>query len=76
MKLLMTLSAEGDEIFLGVVPQLAPPLDVVDLKILRPPARLATPAVSLEDLPAKLTISFRSESQAWPFCLNSVQGAT
>jgi len=52
MELLMALSAESDEIFLGVVAQLAPPLNVMDLKIRRASTRSATPAVTLKDLEA------------------------
>jgi hypothetical protein len=46
------------------------------LKIFRETADLATPAVSLEDLTAKLPIAFRIQSQAWPFGSNCSQGAT
>jgi hypothetical protein len=35
---------------------------IEDLKILHPPARLATPAISLQDFPAELAVSFRVES--------------
>jgi hypothetical protein len=40
------------------------------------PARLATPAVPLQDLMAQLAISLRLKLQAWPFGSNRSQGAT
>jgi hypothetical protein len=47
MDFLMARRAEGDQIFGNVIAQLAPPLDMMDLKIFHSPARLASPAVSL-----------------------------
>jgi len=47
MGLLMACCAESDQIFGSVIAESAPRLDVVDLKILHAPARLATPAISL-----------------------------
>jgi hypothetical protein len=43
---------------------MAPPLNVMDLKTLHAPARLATPANPLQDFPAKLAISFGIKPQA------------
>jgi hypothetical protein len=47
MGFLMAGGAEGDQIFGRVITQLAPRLNVMDLKIFHAPAPLATPAVSL-----------------------------
>jgi hypothetical protein len=38
---------------------MAPRLNMMDLKILHAPASLATPAISLQNFPAKLAIRFR-----------------
>jgi hypothetical protein len=48
----------------------------MDLKIFHSPARLATPAVTLEDLLAELAISFWSKPHARPFGFYSIQDAT
>jgi len=55
----MARRTEGDQVFGRVIAQSAPRLNVMDLKILHAPARLATPAVSLQDFLAELAISFR-----------------
>ena len=62
MDLLMTYCAESDQILGSVIAQLASPLNVMDLKTFHPPARLATPAVSLQDLAAEFAIGFRIKS--------------
>ena len=59
MGFLMARRAEGDQILGSVIAQSAPRLNVMDLKILHSPARLATPSISLQDLSAELAISFR-----------------
>jgi len=66
MDFLMARRTEGDQIPCRVITQSASWLNVVDLKILHAPARLATPAVSLQNFTAKLAISFRIKPQAWP----------
>ena len=66
MGFLVARRAEGDQIFGNVIAQSAPRLNVMDLKIFHAPARLATPAVSLQDFTAELAISFRIKPQAWP----------
>ena len=58
MGFLMARCTEGNQILGSVIAQLAPRLNVMDLKIFHPPARLATPAVSLQNFAAKLAISF------------------
>jgi hypothetical protein len=44
---LVALGAKSYEILSRIITQSAPPLDVMDLKILDAPARLASPAVTL-----------------------------
>jgi hypothetical protein len=68
MTKLMTVRTESDQIFLHIVAQSAPPLNVMDLKTFHSPARLATPAISLQNFTAKLAISFRIKPQAGPLC--------
>lgn len=62
MTRLMTILTESDQIVLLVVAQSAPPLNLMDLKILHVPARLTTPAISLQDFAAMLEIKFMSDS--------------
>ncbi len=52
MGLLMARSAEGDQILGSIIAQAAPRLNVVNLKVFHSPARLATPAVSLQNFTA------------------------
>jgi hypothetical protein len=47
MSFSMARRAEGDQILSSVIAQSAPRPNVVDLKILHAPARLASPAVAL-----------------------------
>ena len=54
MGFLMARRTEGDQILGCVIAQLAPPLDMMDLKIFHTTARLATPAVSLQNITTKL----------------------
>jgi hypothetical protein len=76
MKRLMTARTESDQIFLLIVALSAPPLNVMDLKIFHAPARLATPAISLQDFPAELAISCRIKPQAGPIGTDSFQKVT
>jgi hypothetical protein len=62
----MACCAESDQILGGVIAQSAPPLNVMDLKILHSPARLTTPSISLQNFPAELAIGFRIKPQPWP----------
>jgi hypothetical protein len=64
----MALDAKGDKIIGRVITQLAARPNVMDLKILHAPARLASPAVSLQNFPAKLAIRFRLKPQPGPLC--------
>jgi hypothetical protein len=76
MGFLMARRAEGDQILGSVIAQSAPRLNVMDLKILHAPARLATPAISLQDFAAELAISFRLKPQPWALGADSFQNVT
>ena len=54
----MALDAKGDKIIGRVITQLAARPNVMDLKILHAPARLASPPIPLQNLLAELAISF------------------
>jgi hypothetical protein len=73
---LVTDDAKSDQILGRVMAEVAPRLDVMDLKVSDLPTPLATPAVPLEDFMAELVVSLRLEPQAWPFGSNSGQGTT
>ena len=76
VSVLVALDAKSYQILGRVIAQSAPRLNVMDLKILHAPARLATPAVSLQDFAAELAISFRIKPQAWPFGSDPRQSVT
>jgi hypothetical protein len=59
MSFLMARRAGGDQILGRVIAEAAPRLNVVDLKIFHPTTPLASLAISLQSLTAKLAISFR-----------------
>jgi len=59
MDLLVAHGTKSYKIFCGIISQVAPPLDVMDLKTLHASARLTTPSITLQNFPAQLTISFR-----------------
>ena len=59
MNFSVTPCTQGHQILCRVIAQATPRLNVMDLETLDAPARLATPAVSLQNLTAELTISFR-----------------
>ncbi len=62
----MTLSAEGDQVGLGIVAQSAPRADVVDLEVGTPAAVLAAPAVPLQHLLAKSTVGLWLKAEPGP----------
>jgi hypothetical protein len=68
--------AKSYEILGRIIAQSASWLNVMDLKIFHAPAPLATPTISLKDFPAKLAISFRLKSQAWPSGTDPLQNVT
>jgi hypothetical protein len=76
MRFLMARCAESDQILGSVITQSAARLNVMDLKILHATARLASPAISLQNFTAKLAISLGIKSQAWSFCTDSSQNVT
>lgn len=55
----MTLETKRYEILRRVIPQAAPPLDVVSLKIFKLSTQLTTPAVPSENLSTELPIILR-----------------
>jgi hypothetical protein len=63
MSFLMAPRTKSYHILGRVITQTASRLDVMNLKALDAPARLATPAVSLQDFPAELAIGFRIKPQ-------------
>ena len=65
MNCLVAPGAKGYEIFYEIIPQVATPLNVMDLKIFHAPARLASPSISLQNFTAELAISFGGKFQAW-----------
>jgi len=66
MECLMTAAAEGDEVLFGVVSESASWLNVVNLKVGRPAAVLAAPAIALQHLLAKSTVGLRVEAKRGP----------
>ncbi|MGA7626482.1 MAG: hypothetical protein WB630_16865 [Candidatus Acidiferrales bacterium] len=62
MNLFVAVSAERNQILGSVVSKLAAEADMVDLKILRVPTVLASPAITFEYLRANSTICSSSES--------------
>jgi len=67
---------KSNQILGRVMAEAAPRLNVVDLKAFDLPARLAAPAVALEDFMAELAIGLGLELQTRPFGSNSSQGNT
>src|ERR1700720_195043 len=76
MDFLVALCAERDKIFRSIITQPASWLNVMDLKALKAPARLAAPAVSVQNLAAESAISFSIKSQAWPLGKDPSQSVT
>jgi hypothetical protein len=76
MGFLVAPRTKSNQILSSIVTQTAPWLNVMDLKILHAPARLATPAISLQDLAAELAIIFRTKPQAGPLCTDPLQNVT
>jgi hypothetical protein len=76
VSVLVALGAKGYEILKRIVPQSAPWLNVMHLKIFHAPARLTTPAVSLQDFVAELAISFGLKPQAGALYSDPFQSVT
>ena len=73
---LMARRAEGDQILGNIISESAPRLNVMDLKIFHPPARLTAPAVSLQNFAAEQTIGFWIKPQAGSLWTDSCQSDT
>src|ERR1035437_921939 len=76
VSVLVALGAKSYEIIGRIITLLASRLDVMDLKTFHPSARLATPAVSLQDMQAELAISVGIKLQAWSFGTHSSQSVS
>jgi hypothetical protein len=64
---LVARDAKSYQILGRVIAEAAPRLNVMDLKILRSPADLATLAFSLQNFMANVAISIGLEFQTWLF---------
>ncbi len=73
VSVLVAIGAKGYEILSRIITLAAPPLNVMDLKIFHSSARLASPAVSLQDFVAELAILYRIKSQAGTISTNPFQ---
>jgi hypothetical protein len=72
----VALDAQDYQILGRVVTQSASRPDMMDLKTLDAPARLATPPISREHLAAESAISSRIKPQSWPFGADPSQSVT
>ena len=57
----MTLRTEGQEIMTGIIPLMAPALQVVNLQVRKRATRLAPPTVPLQNLLAQALVEFLSK---------------
>jgi hypothetical protein len=64
VSLLVAHHTKSYQVLGRVITQTAPRLNVMDLKPIDAAARLATPAVSLQDVAAELTVGFSVQLQA------------
>ncbi len=62
MSVAVAAPAKGDEVSLGIGTQLRARAKMVDFQMLPAAAPLATPAVSFQDLPAKLSMRLKGEA--------------
>jgi hypothetical protein len=76
VSVLVALDTKSYQIPGRVIAEAAPRLEVMDLKACDLSARLATPAIPLQDLTTELTVGFSVQFQARPFGSNCSQGAT
>src|SRR5467141_2096985 len=76
VRALVARDAKSYEILSRIIAQAAPGLDVMNLKTLNAPARLATPTVSVQDFQAELAITFRVKPQSWLFGTRARQSVT
>ena len=61
MSFLVAPETKSYQVLGSVIAQLAPRLNVMDLKTLDAPARLTTPSISLQNFTAELAICFRAK---------------
>ena len=61
MNVSVTLRTEGQEILTGIIPLMAPVLNVVNLQVRKRATRLAAPAVPLQNLLAQASVEFLSK---------------
>jgi hypothetical protein len=71
---LVTDDTKSYQIFSRVMAEAVPRLDVMDLKAFDLPARLAMPAIPLEDFTAELAVSLGFKLQSRPLPFEPVQG--
>ena len=76
MGFLVASRTKSNQILGRVITQTAPRLNVMNLKTLDAPARLTTPAVSLQDFAAELAIGFRIKPRTWSFRADPRQSVT
>ena len=76
MARLVAVCAEGDEVPLCIVAQMAAWFDMVNLETSGATAYLATPLVSRQNFTAKSAISFRLKPQPGPLRTHASQTAT
>ena len=69
----VTVQAKRDEIFFGIIPELAARSDVVNLKIARCAAILAAPPIAREHFAGELAIRVGFKAQSRPFRFESDQ---
>jgi hypothetical protein len=72
----VTFCTKSNKILGRIIAQVAPRLNVMDLKILHAPAGLTSPAISLQNFTAELAIRFRIKPQASPLRADSCQIVT
>jgi hypothetical protein len=68
MGVLMARCTKDDQILCSVIAESAPPLNVMNLKILHAPTRLASPTISLQDFTTEPAIGFIVKPQAGSLC--------
>ena len=76
MSFLVTHGTKRYQILGRIIAEATPRLDVMDLKLFRSSAELATPTVPLQNSTAEPAISFWLEFQARSFGSKSTQGTT
>ena len=63
MDLPMTCTAQGDQICFNIASEQTSPLYMMDLQVFRASTLLASPAVTFEHMPTKVTIGLLVESK-------------